>query len=74
MDTYDLFLLKMEMEEEGFIPHGISIGKNVLSLEDDSKFGHKPYRLYNNRGTTKSTDINMKVCLPLLGESAQAKV
>jgi hypothetical protein len=27
----------MEMEDEGFIPHGINIGKTVLSLEDDSK-------------------------------------
>ena len=35
---YDLFMLKMEMEEEGFIPHGINIGKTVLTLEDDSKF------------------------------------
>jgi hypothetical protein len=35
---YDLFMLKMEMEEEGFIPHGINIGKTVLTLEDDSEF------------------------------------
>ena len=34
---YDLFMLKMEMEDEGFIPHGINIGKTVLSLEDESK-------------------------------------
>jgi hypothetical protein len=31
-------MLKMEMEEEGFVPHGINVGKPVLSLEDDSKF------------------------------------
>ncbi len=30
-------MVKMEMEEEGFIPHGINVGKTVLSLEDDSK-------------------------------------
>jgi hypothetical protein len=30
-------VVKMEMEDEGFIPHGINIGKTVLSLEDDSK-------------------------------------
>jgi hypothetical protein len=30
-------MVKMEMEEEGFIPHGINLGKTVLSLEDDSK-------------------------------------
>ena len=34
---YDLFMLKMEMEDEGFIPHGINIGKTVLSLEDECK-------------------------------------
>ncbi len=40
LEGLDLFQLRMEMEDEGFIPQGINIGKTILSLEDESMYNH----------------------------------
>ena len=37
LDGVDIFVKKMEMEEEGFEPEGLDMGRPIVTLEDDSK-------------------------------------